>query len=143
MQRRLEEPPMLNYTKFIDELVPPDTRMRLLFPNDVETRTKYRVTLTEVQLLDFYRVAIVQTHYAINGDPADLKRDNFTENLLKEITFDYNEVGTEFYALFQQAPRGTLQMWEYHNLDQDGGTKGLEDALKSREDVFVLRVMRW
>ena len=59
MVPRLEVPPKFIYSKFFDEEVPSDTRMKILFPEDVELRTNHRDKLTESNSLYFFRRSII------------------------------------------------------------------------------------
>ncbi len=55
-------------------------------------------------------------------------------NLDYQIIKDYDAVKTELETLKGQSSANPLQIWEYKNLDNDGGTKTIEFKLLRYEN---------
>lgn len=69
----------------------------------------------------------------IAEDPA---RKAFYEGLVEEVEVDQYAVNDEFYETMGEFPAWGLGVWQYHNLDRDGGTKKICRALERGEDIF-------
>ena len=68
----------------------------------------------------------------IADDPA---RKGFYEGLVEEVEVDQYAVNDEFYET-SGLPSWGFGVWQYHNLDRDGGTKKICQALERGEDIF-------
>lgn len=129
--RPITEPPLFDYEEFIEERVPSDFRMKLLFPDDIEKRTRYRDTFTEFELLGMYQNSIPPFLHISK----DTKLGKFYGEFHKELGLDFVDLWEEFVEVERAKTRDMLALWEYEHLDQDGGTRKLEQDLRDGRDV--------
>lgn len=129
--RPITEPPVFDYEEFIEEVVPSDIRMKLLFPDDIEQRTKYRDTFTERKLLEMYSRSVRQMDSAVGKG---INQDRFYDELYVELCIDNHDLETEFIEVEKTKTKDSLALWEFAVLDQDGGTRRLEQCLQDGLD---------
>lgn len=111
---------MLDFEALIEKNLPSDKRFAKLFPNDIAKWMKYRDLSTEWFIVDEYNCWISDLK-SIEGDEG---RRDFYEGLWRELDSDADDVWAEREVAFEGV--GNLEQWEFENLDQDGGTKGIE-----------------
>lgn len=119
-QRPLAEPPMLDYDNVIENELPSDIRFSKLFPNDIERWVRCRDVETERLILTEY------LDWALNMQcyDGDKTRTEFYKDLWAELWIETDEVNLERNSAFTGV--STLGLWEFSNLDQGGGMKGIE-----------------
>lgn len=135
--RPIAEPPEFDYEGFFETTLSSDFRMRLIFPDDVEKRTKYRDTMTELALIRMYWKSVTDLTIALTF--IDLRKDTkpgkFYYELAKELNVDRGDLWREFEEVDKDKTKDRLALWEFKYLDQDGGTRKLESYLQNAVDV--------
>ena len=136
-ERPLAEPPMFDYDTFFEENIPSDIRMKILIPNDIESRTRYRYVVTEIYLFEMY------THWCrdVKNDlELDTEKRTFYDQLYENIDNDWNETEGDFQQMNKQLSMtdgwNGIRQWEFRYMDQDGGTEGIRKALEEYADIF-------
>lgn len=126
--RPVSEPPIFDYEKFVENSIPSDIRLEVLFPGDPVKKTSHRDTCIIVGLvLKYWKWC----ERMIEADPA---RADFYKGLCKEVYEDYlTDQHSDGHVPY---PEDSSVVLEYHWLDQDGDTKEISQALANGRDIF-------
>ena len=111
---------MFDYDTYIENTLPSDIRFSKLFPNDVQRWTRARDHQTEHDALVEYGLWA----YHMRDYESDPARRTFFQKLEEDINIDSSAVFQERHAAFEGAAE--LPLFEFHHLDQDGDTKGIQ-----------------
>lgn len=74
-------------------------------------------------------------------EEADRTRVKFYKNLEHQLFIEKGETENPNRLLRQAEKEGiitALQKWDFHNLDDNGDTQGLQERMRKVEDVFDL-----
>lgn len=134
--RPLAEPPIFNYERFADEFLTSEKKLKVIFPDDPVTKTKFQDIEAEKELLGMH------LYWCKKKCPWDfyepiqdmLKANMFYTNLEEQIRQDWVTLSNE--AVFVDSAPTELAKWEGRTLDSEGGTKDLERDLLSGMNIF-------
>lgn len=149
IRRPVSEPPQFNYISFVRRVIPSDRRFKVLFPDDIEKRTRAKDLLIEHELLDWYhawtkletvqmrndvrlRAARFEDEPIYKG-PSDEERTEFLAGLKRELAFDNSTVNEELQEVYRLS-NDALAKWEFKFLDNDGDTKRIQNLMDDRSD---------
>ena len=127
----LSQPPDFDYQQFIELMLPSEKKLRIIFPDKHETRTRIMDLQTEEELLDMYKVWAFNVKREQQNDPI---RHQFYKQLFNEIFIDFMSVKQENMGIRRDL--NPLVLWELDWLDNEGTTKDIQDYTASGGDPF-------
>lgn len=127
----LSQPPDFDYQQFIQLMLPSEKKLRIIFPDDHETRTTIMDLQTEEELLDMYKVWAFNMKWELQNDP---KRHKFYKQLFNEIFIDFMSVKQENMGIKRDLH--PLVLWELDWIDNEGTTRDIQDYMASGGDPF-------